>query len=306
MSKIVYRQIKEFFPAAEMSLKEVEDALADGHILVEKEDILRYVQAALLDEKVLEIRHDGLPTKYFTRLADWVPPKDEVKESSDKEAAVETADGGEEQKNYKEGDYLLEMTHLFSFPVEPDIGNIQLQDSTSICIKMSISGFALEFGTTFLQQETVGANPVLKLAFPSIARMIRSSKVYRAKVTESVAFTAVLKVGKKKIPAVPVNISVKGITVAIEKEQNELFIEGDTVNICFFLEEKEVGSVSSFFRQSMKIRNERGLQHLCELEFHLCNLAETSVVESLVAKVQRVHLKELAEKSDVFGVNLVM
>ncbi len=317
MPERIQRLFKEFFPTVEMSSEEFEEALDDGHILTEKEAILRYVQAALLDGKVLEVRHDGLPGKYFTRLKDWEPTEgDDESEGAEEgeaqeidlaEADSSEGEGEEKEKaDYMEGDYLLTMTHVFAFPVEPPIGNMLLRDSKVICIRMSISSFYVEFGTTFLKQENVGGAVAHKLAFPSIARMVRTDKVYRAKVTDSMPFTVVLEIGKEEIPVEPVNISIKGITIAIEKEQQELFVEGETMNLHFSIEGENLAPVSSFVRQSMKIRNKTGVQHLCELEFHLRNLTETGIVESTVAKVQRVHLKELAEKSDVFGVDLVM
>ncbi len=317
MSERVQRLLKEFFPAVEMSLEEIEAALADGHIITEKGEILRYVQAALLDDKVLEVKYDGLPGKYFTRLKDWTPPEGgeesgEIVEDAGQEGAPSQGDsstsGGaeQEQEGYKEGDYLLTMTHIFAFPVEPPIGNMLLRDSKAISIRMSISASYVEFGTTYLQQETVGGAVAHKLAFPPVVRIVKTDKVYRAKVVESMPFTVVLEMEKEELSAEPVNISVKGITIAVEKEQLGLFAEGDTVKLHFSIEGEDLAPVSCFFRQSMRIRNSQGVQHLCELEFHLRSLAETGIVESTVAKVQRVHLKELAEKSDAFGVNIVM
>ncbi len=298
MPQEIQRQLKQFFPTAIMSLDAVSEALVDGDVLVKPEDILRYVQTALLDEKVLEIEHDGLPTTYFTRMKDWVPPQEESLE--------ETVESEEDDESYSEGDYLIDMTHFFILPVEPGMGNLRLRNSKAICMRMSTSSFDVEFGTTFIQQETIDGLAVLRLAFPSIARLVHTTKEYRAKVPESMPFTVVLERNDEAFSVEPVNISISGMSLSMEKQQQRLLGEGDIVALKLFIEDKEVAYLSCSVRHLARIRKNTGVQYLCGINFDLGSRANARAVESTVAAVQRAHLKELSEKSDASGIKLVM
>lgn len=297
MSQEIQRQLKQFFPTAIMSLDAVSEALVDGDILVKPKEILRYVQTALLDDKVLEVEHDGLPSKYFTRMKDWIPPVSETQAEGE---------GEEGEDEYKEGDYLLAMEHIFTLPVEPGMGNLRLRNSKAICMRMSTSSFDVEFGTTFIQQDVIDNLAVLKLAFPSIVRLVHTTKEYRAKVPESMLFTAVLEHNDHEIPVEPVNISISGMSISLDKQQQRLFQEGDVMGLKLFIEEKEAAYLSCSVRHLAKIRKNTGVQYLCGISFDLGSRANTRAIESTVAAVQRAHLKELSDKSNASGIKLVM
>ena len=58
-------------------------------------------------------------------------------------------------------------------------------------------------------------------------------------------------------------------------------------------------------RHLSKVRKKGGIEYVCGVEFDLATRTLAAVVESLVASVQRAHLKDLAEKSDASGINLI-
>ena len=77
-------------------------------------------------------------------------------------------------------------------------------------------------------------------------------------------------------------------------DDNKLYLE-DELLIC----------LDGTVRHLSKIRKQNGIEHICGVKFALSSRTSNAVVESVVARVQRAHLKELAEKSKATGIDLI-
>ena len=54
-----------------------------------------------------------------------------------------------------------------------------------------------------------------------------------------------------------------------------------------------------------RVRKKGGIEYVCGVEFDLKTRTLATAIESIVASVQRAHLKDLAEKSDASGIDLI-
>ena len=298
MREEIRKRLQHFYPGEAFPAEMLEAALHNGEIVTDKEKILPYLQTALFDEKVLEVELDGLPGIYFSRLKDDLPDpvEDEIEGQN---VFIEP--------EYEPGGYLTEMDHIVTLPLEPGLGNLHLRYSRSIVIRMFTSAFAVEMGTTFEDLAKVQDIPVLRLAFPELARIVRNAREFRAKVPENLNFIVSIESGEgsPELVAVPVNISIKGVAFAVSKQEQRSFQIDQRYTIKLYLEDELRANLVGTVRHLSRIRKKNGIEHLCGVEFDLSSRTMAAVVESLVATVQRAHLKELAEKSQLSGIDLI-
>jgi len=73
MNDEIKKLLQLYFPSSSYSLEELSEKIERGEILTREEDILPYLQTALLDEKILEVELDRSPNLYFSRLQDDSP-----------------------------------------------------------------------------------------------------------------------------------------------------------------------------------------------------------------------------------------
>lgn len=73
----------------------------------------------------------------------------------------------------------------------------------------------------------------------------------------------------------------------------------------FYVNDELQAALDGTFRHLSKVRKKGGIEYVCGVEFDLATRTLAAVVESLVASVQRAHLKDLVEKSDASGINLI-
>ncbi len=296
MIEDIKRRLRHYFPGETFPLEALEAALQNGQILSDREKILPFLQTALFDEKVLEVELDGIPRVYFSRLKD--APPDPVEEEVD----------GPLESDYEPGGYLTEMGYIITLPLEPGLGNLHLRYSQSIVIRMFTSTFAVEMGTKFEELTKVRDIPVLRLAFPELARTVRNAREFRAKVPENLNFILSLESGGEEpteLVAVPVNISIKGMAFAVSKKEQRTFKIDEQYFLKLFIDDELRASLVGTIRHLSRIRKKSGIEYVCGVEFDLSSRTMAAVIESLVATVQRAHLKELAEKSQLSGINLI-
>jgi len=294
----IKKQLHHFFPGQTFLVDDIEKGLEEGDILTEKEKILPYLQTALFDEKVLEVELDGMPRIYFSRIVDHPPEVDEEEE--------EAADF-EEEADYQQGAYLTAMSYIISLPLEPGLGNLHLRYSRFIVLRMFINTFAVELATTFEELTKVGDLPVLKLSFPTLARKIPNAREFRAKVPENLDFTVGIEFDEE-LPALdtsPVDIGTKGMAFAIGKEEQKMFTPGEAHALKLYVNDELLAVLQGSVRHLSKIRKKGGIEYVCGVEFDLETRPLAAAIESIVAAVQRAHLKELAEKSDASGIDLI-
>ena len=298
MTQEIQRKLQIFFPGEQFSAETIEDDLAKGVILTERESILPYLQTALFDEKVLEVQLDGMPMVYFSRLQDDIP--DPVEADINGETVLE-------QPEYEEGAYLSAMGHIVTLPLEPGLGNLHLRHSSCIVLRMFTSTYAVEIATTFLELTKVHDIPVLRLAYPELARIAPNVREFRAKVPDSLNIVASLAIDDEspELDTRPVNVSIRGLSFAVNKKEQKLFKVNTLYSLKLFVDDELLIRIDGTVKHLSRIRKRFGIEYLCGIEFDLQTKTQTAVIESIVAMVQRSHLKELADKSYATGINLI-
>jgi hypothetical protein len=296
----VQRRMALFFSEEIYTLSMLEEDVETGDVFYKPTEILPYLQTALMDEKILEVEFDGLTRVYFSRVHDHPP-----------ELETDDEDGGGKEHadpEYNQGDYLKLMTHLITLPLEPGIGNLYVRHSKKVLIRLFTTTYAVELGTFFQELTTVRDLPVLRLDFPVIGRIVRGGREFRAKVPETMKLR-VMVMGKRRhktLTARVTDISASGMAFSITKEQQSLFKLDETRTIELLLDDLMLVRVNGNVRHISKIRGKKGTEFLCGLQFDLVTRAVAAKVESIVAQVQRAHLKELSDLSEESGLDLIV
>lgn len=296
----VKKRLKIFFPEDTYSFtnQAIEDGLQSREFMAAPASILPSIQTALLDNKILEVEIDGLTRVYFSRLYDDIP--DLVEEEEEGTTVLV-------EPEYTAGDYLKMMNHIICLPLEPGMGNLQIRNSQQVIIRFFTATTAIELGTFFQDLAMVRELPVLRLAFPVIGRQVSGTRAFRAKVTKKVALSIFIK-GKRKrkgIKTHAIDISAAGMSFEIQKQEQKLFKEEDVLPVQLTLDGFHLAKVNSTVRHISKIRQKTGIQYRCGVQFDLPTRSIAETIENLVAKVQRIHLKELSDKAEESGINLV-
>ncbi len=103
----------------------------------------------------------------------------------------------------------------------------------------------------------------------------------------------------------PVNISIRGLAFSVNKKEQKLFKINSLYSLKLFVEDELLIRIDGTVKHLARIRKRSGIEYICGIEFDFQTKTQATVIESIVAMVQRVHLKELAEKSDATGINLI-
>jgi hypothetical protein len=294
----VQKKLSLFFPDMVYTREIVAESLEAGEIFFKSGDVLPYLQTALFDEKIIEVELDGMSRVYFGRIHDDLP--DLVSTEVDGETVLT-------EPKYLPGEYLKQMTHIISLPLEPGIGNLNIRNTNKILLRMFTTSYAVELGTFFQDTTVVRELPVLRLAFPVIGRLVRGAREFRAKVPEKMDLK-VLVVGKRKQDSVTtriVDVSASGMSFSIKKNQQEFFRINEVRTFEFIIDGLMVVRLNGNIRHVSKIRGKKGTEYICGVQFDLITRALASKIESIVASVQRAHLKELSDKSMASGLDLI-
>ncbi|THB73161.1 MAG: PilZ domain-containing protein [Desulfobulbaceae bacterium] len=295
----IQRRMTTFFPEEIFTLSMLEEAVEAGDILYKPTEILPYLQTALFDEKIVEVEFDGLTRVYFSRVHDHLP---ELEESSDDEGNAILI-----EPQYTAGDYLKQLSHLITLPVEPGIGNVFIRNVKTIVLRIFTATYAVELGTFFQELTEIRELPVLRLDFPVIGRIVRGAREFRAKVPAEMELFALI-VGKRKHKTLKTkikDISASGMAFAIAKEQQELFRIDETRTLELLSDDMMMARVNATVRHISKIRGKKGTEYLVGIQFDLVTRAVASKIEAIVAQVQRAHLKELSDLSEQSGLDLI-
>jgi len=303
---LILRDVKKnlslFFPqdAYSFTQQAIEDGMKSGEFITEPAQILPYIQTAFFDDKMLEVELDGMTRVYFSRINDDVPGLEEMEDEDGEILIVEP--------DYVTGDYLKLMSHLICLPLEPGMGNLHIRTSQKVMIRFFTSTLAVELGTFFEDLTEVQGIPVLRLAFPFIGRQVRGARAFRAKVPSSMNFTLLIKGKRNKRPdinTIPLDISSAGMSFEIQKEEQNLYREDETCHIRFFIDGELHVKVNATVRHISKVRDKKRIQYRCGVQFDLSTRSLASSIETIVAAVQRAHLKELSEKAEKSGFELI-
>lgn len=294
----VQKKLSLFFPDMVYTREIVAESLEAGEIFFKSIDVLPYLQTALFDEKIIEVELDGMSRVYFGRIHDDLP--DLVPTEVDGETVMT-------EPKYQPGEYLKQMTHIISLPLEPGIGNLNIKSTNKILLRMFTTSYAVELGTFFQDTTVVRELPVLRLTFPVIGRLVRGAREFRAKVPEKMDLK-VLVVGKRKQDSVTtriVDVSASGMSFSIKKNQQEFFRINEVRTFEFIIDGLMVVRLNGNVRHVSKIRGKKGTEYICGVQFDLITRSLASKIESIVASVQRAHLKELSDKSMASGLDLI-
>jgi len=297
----IQKKLAFFFPeeAYSFTRQAVEDGVASGEFMVKPSQILPYIQTALLDDKILEVELDGMTSVYFSRINDDFPDLEKIENEDGELTLIEP--------NYTAGDYLKLMSHIITLPIEPGMGNLHLRNSKKILIRFFTSTSAVELGTFFQDLAIVREIPVLRLAFPVVGRQVRGARAFRAKVTKGMDFNIFVK-GKKTRPdihAEPIDISTDGLSFNIKKKHQSMFQEDEICIVHFIIGGELQVKVKGTVRHISKVREKKGIQYCCGLQLDLPTHSIAADIETIVAMVQRAHLKELSDISEESGINLI-
>ena len=296
----VQRRMALFFSEEIYTLSMLEEDLETGDVFFKPTEVLPYLQTALMDEKILEVEFDGLTRVYFSRVHDHLPELEEQKDDDGGTVNVEP--------EYNQGDYLKLMTHLITLPLEPGIGNLFIRHSKKVLIRLFTTTYAVELGTFFQELTKVRDLPVLRLDYPVIGRIVRGAREFRAKVPGTMKLL-VMVMGKRRHKTLTTrvtDISASGMAFTVTKEQQSLFKLDETRTVEILLDDMMLVRVNGNVRHISKIRGKKGTEYLCGIQFDLVTRAVAAKVESIVAQVQRAHLKELSDLSEESGLDLII
>jgi hypothetical protein len=294
----VQKRLSLFFPDMMYTRETVAESLEKGEIIFKSTDILPYIQTALFDEKIVEVELDGITRVYFSKIHDDLP--DMVSTEVDGETVMM-------EPKYKQGAYLQKMTHIISLPLEPGIGNVNIRFTKKILFRMFTTSYAVELGTFFQDITLVREMPVLRLAFPVIGRIVHGAREFRAKVPEKMDLKVIV-VGKRKQDSVTsriIDVSASGMSFSIKKNQQEFFRVNEIRTLELVIDGMMMARLNGNVRHVSKIRGKKGTEYICGIKFDLITRSLASKVESIVASVQRAHLKELSDKSIASGLDLI-
>lgn len=297
MNDEILRLLQLYFPTSSYSEEELTQKIEKGEILTREEDILPYLQTALLDEKVLEVELDRNPHLYFSRLQDNSPvPVDDKGQPINPEPEKEDEET-EGKLIYYPGDYLYSFDHIMALPLEPGLGSLRLRQSTSVVLRMFTQDYGIEMGTTFRDTKRVHGLPVLQLAYPSIICINKNSREFRAKVPDHQDF--IVEVERDAPPleltTSAIDVSRKGMGISIDKYVHRQLQLEEELTLKLYIDDELRARVTSKVRHLSKVRKRMGIEYCCGVEFELTSRTITSVMESIVAATQRAHLKQLAE-----------
>lgn len=299
----IFKLLKLFYPQEKYQENDIVKGIEDGVFIVDKAVIANKFKGTLHDESIVEIELNDLTRVFFCRVLDHppdapAPPEVEAEEKTDVIQPV-----------YQKGSYLDNYDHLVITPLEPSIGNFLIcpapQISTRVLLRIITSRQAFEFGSFFLAKINVNGMPVLQLAFPSIARILQNAREFRAKIPTTMKFEVFveLKERKKKFSTSPLDISPHGM-VLIDPMGRDTDLRVDEQ---VYLDLKADGHrpvfIEANIRHVTKMRDSKGIEYRFGVQFDLATRALASSIESLVALVQRTHLRELSEIAEKFGVD---
>jgi hypothetical protein len=297
--QLIQQYLTLFFPSEHYTPEVLQEAIDNRDVFYDPAEILRYLQTALMDDKILEVEIDGLTRIYFSRLYDEPPPL--VNQEKDGQIILV-------EPEYTPAEYLKNMAYFNSWPLEPALGNVAVRKSQNVLFRLFTSTYAVELGTFFRCSADVRDVPVLRFEYPVIGRVVRGARAYRAKVPKAMQLAARITDmnGEKPLVASILDISARGMALMTTKEQEHLVVENEDKIIEILFEDETMTEVKGNIRHMTKIRGKKGADYVCGFRFDLETRAIASKIESIVAQVQRAHLKEISDLSEESGVNLIV
>ncbi len=259
-------------------------------VLSRPEQILPYLQTVLFEEHLLELQIDGSTRTFFANIVDELPELVEF-EVGDRVELVEP--------DYEPGSYLKELDSVILTPLNPALGNALARGSERVVIRYFSGTTAIEFGCTFDRPDVVREAPVLRFRFPVIGRINKQYRLYRIKAISTVDARIVIKTGPASTIGQSyqmVDVSAKGLAFQVTSTQPP-FQVGQMIHFYIQVADLEALEIHGHIRNISKVRENKGYKNICGVQFDLESRSLATEIEKIAATVQRLHLRELAQKT---------
>ena len=293
--------LTEYFPDCTIKGDPTELTAADGgDILVGSETILPYIQTIFFEEHLIELQMDQSTRTFFSCILDS-PPEIPDEDDFDEVGALESS--------YELGEYLKEKEDIAITPLTPGVGSAKIRPSKQVILRYFSGTTAVEFGCTYKTTDEILGIPAIRINFPIIGRVNKSFRPYRVKAVGSVDASIVLHtwngadVTQQEFQIV--DISGMGLSFEISGEKHFLR-EGNKIYFMVMVSGDPSMKINGIIRHVSKVRDKRGYKNVCGVQFDLETRSLAAEIERLAAAVQRLQLRELAEKTYALsGVNLI-
>ncbi len=271
-----------------------------GEVFYKKDQILPYLQTIFFEEHLLEIQVDQTTRIFFAHITDDIP--DLIEEEEDGEIVILEPD-------YEAGSYLKSYTNFLLTPLTPGIGNAQVRNSKRLVIRFFTGTIAIELGCTFCEQTTIREIPVLRLNYPLIGRVNRNFRSFRIKAVPNIeAKICIRRMNDNAVSELLyqiVDVSAEGLAFQMPADHPPFQVNqalNFTITVSGIADMEVCGNV----RHITKARDKGGLKVVCGVQFDLETRALAADLEKMAAAVQRLHLREIAERTaNMDGVNLI-
>ncbi len=268
----------------------VEKGETEEDVLLGKEAILPYLQTLFFEERLIEIQIDQSSRIFFATL--WDDSPEPVEEEVDGELHIR-------ESEYQAGSYLQEMTHINISPMEPAMGNIHIHHAKILTLRFYTGTTAVELGTDFHKKVTLKGEHLLRLNFPSVGKILRNHRPFRAKVPQDKELGVVVSPLDEPTASRDyrlVDLSPNGLSFGGKKIPYG-FQEGELLNLCLVPSGSEPIEVRGVVRHMAKIRTKEGNLEICGVQFELESRRLEAQLEAFYADLQRVFLRSLNERS---------
>lgn len=303
MSEVVKEELNLFFPRMRVEkeadkLVGVEDG-ARYELLVKKREMLSFLQTLFFEERLIEVQLDQSTRLFYAGLWDHLPELEEQEQDGE---LVFVA------PEYEEGSYLKDMEHLVLSPMEPVAGNAKVRMSSIVLLCFYTGTNAVELGTRFLRADSIRGESVLVFEFPAMGRLIRNNRPFRAKIIpefEIIAHIAHSDRDGQSLDCEIMDISSHGIALVNEQLADEFHIN-DPAALTILAPGEEPLSIHGTVRHFAKIRTKKGNVYICGVLFDLETRELAMLVEQLFARVQRIFIRNLKERTEGQDIQLTL
>ena len=291
---------KDFFFHKEIKAQQARElADEDIEILSNVEDIIPYLQTALLEEHLIEVDIGQLTRDFFTQITDDEPNGNGI-------------DTGQESLrlagDQETGGYLKNSDFFLTSPLSPGMGNVSIRHYKSAILKYFTGTTSIELGCTLRQAVNAADKPCLMFDFPKVGRVLKGFRSFRVKVLSSVDAKVNI-LGHEQFSVRQdfqlEDISVSGVGFMVSGDIPPFEI-GEKFKVRVSVEGCGHFEMNGVIRRVVPLRSGTSFNHICGMQFDLETGAMAKTVELMVTAVQRLHLRELAEKiSGMSGVKII-
>jgi hypothetical protein len=279
----------------------IKEQLEAGEILYRPNKVIPYLQTAFFEEHRIELQPDESTRVFFANMLDDEPDDDDEN----------VANAYEDDSDYEMGSYLKDMDSFLLTPLTPGIGNARVRSSKHVVARCYIGTMAVEFGCTFRDQDMAGNMPVLRFDFPEIAVVNRAFRPFRVKVVSGVD-ARILLLGPTSNNASEASyqiydICATGVSFLAPVGKHDFEI-GKIIRCSLQVSGLPALEIEGTVRQASKLRGAKGGKgkDICGVQFDLKTRSLATETEQLTAAIQRMQLREIAEKTAFMkGVRLI-